>query len=387
MTPVLLAVAAAVVLEAGDRRPLPVAFTTPTGASGRLGLSEIIRGLDEAFDASTDLRVEPMDTAVVDQCARKLSCVVRKARPDYQRERLRRPDGTHAPYRAHSMRVRAAGRETPRLLLVVGVLTAPERGDRVLLQLVSTDLALESFHEADRKPGWKDRVETEVFERAIVASTRSDELRDVRGLQSFLESALSVNLLRALKRHQHHQPFGGIDLRSSVEGASVRLDGRLLGRAELETKIVDVRSGRRELKIEAHQHLPFSAEVKVAPGRTTRVEASLRRSETRLSRDLRRTTFWTGIAAVGASATVFAWAAARADGQALVCFEGPDCATGERLVGTPPLAAVGAGLLGAGLGWSVGAFTIDRRRSVPWPSWVLGAALGVGAYGLVAATE
>lgn len=383
-----LVLSAAVTLEAGDRKPLPVAFTSPTGAPGRLGLSEIIRGLDVAFEETTNLRIEPMDGAVVDQCARRLTCVVRKARPDFLRERLRRPDGSWAPYRAHSMRLQDDGREVPRLLLVVGVLTGPGRDDRVRLQLVSTDLALRTFHEEDRSPGWKDRVETRLFERSIVATARSSPLDSMADLQAFLQEALDGPLRQALEHHGHHLPFGAIVLRSSVEGASVRIDDRLLGPAGRETRIVDVQAGTRRLGLRAHRHRPWSQEVAVRPGETTAVEAQLLRAETRLARDLRRGSFWTGVAALGASAAVFAWAASSsAGGEELVCFEGPDCQSGERLVGSPPLAAVGAGLAGAGLGWSVGALTLDRRRPVPWPSWLLGAALGAGAYGLVAAAD
>ena len=384
MSPLWLLLPAALILEAGDRRPLPVAFTSPTGASGRLGLSEVIRGLDAAFEEATNLRVEPMDGAVVDQCNRKLTCVARKARPDFMRERLRRPDGSYAPYRAHTIRLRDQELMVPRLLLVVGVVTSPGRGDRILLQLVSTDLALQTFHETERGPDWKERVETKLFERAIVATARSAPLASKAELASFLDEALAGPLKRALERHGYHRPFGAIALRSSVEGASVRLDDRLLGPVERQTRIVDVRSGRRRLAIQAHRHRPWSTEVEVRPGETALVEARLVRAETRLSKALRQSTFWTGVAALGASGAVFAWAASRAGGAELVCFEGPDCRSGERLVGSPPLAAVGAGLAGTGLGWSVGALTLDRRRSVPWPSWLLGAALGAGAYGLVA---
>jgi hypothetical protein len=385
-------------LDAGERVSLPVAINSPTGEGGRIGLSDIIRSLDGAIRASTDLEVEPLDPGLLDVCDRRLACLVEKSRPDYSRERLRNPDGSYQPYRAHVFRLRDQQIAVPRLMLVVTHVTLRGQPDRLSIQAVHTDIALEVVHDTARQPGWERRIESRLFERAVLGSVQL-RASSVDELNRRLPAALS-DLQDVFRRLGHDRPFGSIAMRGPPTGATLSLDDRVLGATAGDTTVVGVRAGSRTLKLEHPEFESAAYDLRVQPSRVTTLDVALIPRASASSRTLRDVTRWTGVATVAAGIGVLAYAATRPS-PTIVCFS--DCGNDGGFIGSGGpngglgpattegrgvlLAPLGGALVGAGLGWSVGTLTFERRADVPWLSWLIGAGAGAAIYGVASALE
>jgi len=68
-------------------------------------------------------------------------------------------------------------------------------------------------------------------------------------------------------------PFGSISISSSVDGASVYLDGELVGEAPVTRE--DVPAGRHRVRVESAGHQPFEANIRVKAGERAKVDARL----------------------------------------------------------------------------------------------------------------
>ena len=66
---------------------------------------------------------------------------------------------------------------------------------------------------------------------------------------------------------------GSISISATVGGATVYLDGELVGEAPVTRE--DVPAGRHRIRVESEGHEPFESEVRVRPGKRETVEVSL----------------------------------------------------------------------------------------------------------------
>ncbi len=106
-------------------------------------------------------------------------------------------------------------------------------------------------------------------------------------------------------------PFAGVvKIHSNIDGATVAVDGKLLGTTPLDK---DIPAGKREFTIQAPGHAPFQQLVDVVPGQPLEINAVLKAAKapvmtsTTDSNVLTEWWFWTIIGAVvagGVTATV-----------------------------------------------------------------------------------
>lgn len=72
-------------------------------------------------------------------------------------------------------------------------------------------------------------------------------------------------------------PVGSIVVASNIDGAEVRLDGRLLGRTPFAAPIIDVAVGAHEIHVVADRHAPYAGTLEVRQGAEVRIFAELSR--------------------------------------------------------------------------------------------------------------
>ncbi|HJL42189.1 MAG TPA: PEGA domain-containing protein [Myxococcales bacterium LLY-WYZ-16_1] len=390
-------------IRVAERPPIALLVHSPTGQSGTVGFSEMIRAVDERMRVYTDLETMPVDGGSFEGCEGRLSCVVRSTRRDYQRDRLRRPDGSYAPYAMHRMRLEDEGTLVPRFMLVITLVSVPGRPDRAVAQLFSTDLALRAFHETRRRPGWLDRVEDRILAEASLARVEQDRLTEDR-VFSFLDRLFAKTLRPVFEPRGHWMPFGRVVISEAPAGASIEMDGRTVGVTGTDrTALADVPAGVRTLRVVHPDWEPFEETLRVRTGQTLRVQAATRPRRADASAGP-RIVFWSGLLTAAAGTSVLVYAVAADPGTQTICYGTPDCEAGTRfqrasLQGQNPgsvdpgpqggvlLAPLGYSLIGTGAAWSVGAATWERKKQVPWWSLGIGVAAGALAYGLSAALE
>ena len=208
------------VLSASEPEPLALLLVAPTGLPGQISRSEAIRAIEEAVGERTELRADPVDPSVNEDCRGRLACIVTTL--NRQRPRDRDP----APW-----------------LLVVTRLTLEGEPDEVSATLLDLPRA-ESIVLSSLDPDVEVALDAATT-RAPQASIRnSDELlRYVRGI-------LDGVLKDPLARDGRLAARGSASIDPVTTGAVVTLDGRVLGATQSEAlEIRRIRWGAHRVEL------------------------------------------------------------------------------------------------------------------------------------------
>ncbi|MCA9549925.1 MAG: PEGA domain-containing protein [Myxococcales bacterium] len=389
-----------------ERVPFAFLLGTPTGEVGRTSSSELIRIVSNLARRYTDFDVQILDPGLMTECRGRLGCLTLKTRRDYQRSDLLDDRNRPIPYREHVRRLRQSGQIYPRYLLVVSNVTLSGQADRMSAVLVNTDLALAVLHEAPRdQADWEDAAEARLNSGAVVAAPARAQVSSPDEAETFLTKLFTDDFLRAFKSTGNWEPYGTLDLTTSVSGATILLDDKPLGVTQAGlTRVEKVRPGQHALRLEHPDRLPYTSEVRVQRGETTLISPELATRPNVRSDLPRQLTLWTGVAVAAAGVGLVAYGATRPDpGLRTSCFEGTDgCQDGKRFVSfgydpsqasTAPTAVnpsgvavvpLGYSLAGAGAAWGAGAL-LTEANELPWIPWLIGAVVGATAYGVSAA--
>lgn len=368
------------VISVVERDPLAFLLVAPTGRVGSTTSSELIRVLSALVEAHTDLRLAPLDSALVADCRGRLACFARKVFGE-----------------------RTAG-DTPRLLAVLSSLSEGRAADRLSLILVDLERAEAVARERSKsEEGWEDELEAETAEAAILARPRAASVEGEDAARRYLEGLFEAELRTAFERAGRWAPYGAIELDTERAGLAIELDGATIGITRAgATRITGVRPGRRVLGLVGPDVEPWSTELSIERGALTRVEPSLARVTAPV---LTRGLFWTGVVAATAGIAVTTVALAAHDGSVeLLCVgaRAEGCETGRafQTVGHSPSDAptfgdvnppgvlvgpLGYSLATAGVTWAVSSLLFHDPERLPWLELVVGAALGAAAYGASAA--
>jgi hypothetical protein len=388
-------------LRVEPRRALPVVVLSPTGAPGAIRLADLHAAFARPIDELTAFDPVFASDDAVRACRAQLVCIVRRVRPDYDRDDLRRTDARLEPYAVHRARVRSAGLRPARFVLVVTHVTVPSRPDRVLALLVDTDEALRLLHEVERSEGWRERVEEQVLRRAVRAEAELQATETAADVERFADVFFGSRVAPIFDAEGAWRPFAEVTLRSVPIGSEIIVDGEVLGVAASRVVVVDdLGPGPHEIAIRHPEHEPFETSVRADAKTVTALDVELRprRGEPFTPRTVITIA---GAAAVIAGAAVLTVAAVQSTDATTFCFEGPGCEASARFdpargppepgVGASPsggvlLAPLGLGLIATGATWSAGAGLVERRP-MPWISTLAGLALGGLVYGTAAAVS
>ena len=385
----------------GNRTPLAFLLFVPSGREGRVRSSALIAAVSEQLANHTDLRllfVEPNEAA---DCAGRLSCLVRKVRPDWDRRTYILANDTMAPYVEHLRYLQQKGIVYSPYVLIMSNLTG-EATDRLTATFLDTDAALSVYHGMGTEQLNENEVEVRLLEQAVIAGPVSGELSSGQDAERFVNRLFAGRIQNHLTQAGHWKPYGSITVESSVGGAGVHLDGTLIGTTHAgRTRIRQVRAGRRALLIQHPGYHPHAVQVDVRQGADTGVKVELDRTASRAARGSRQGLMWGGavVAATGLAFTIFALASAGGDVQTYCpTTAGRDCG-GRRFVafGSNPdaaptfandvnsgdflIAPLGLGLTATGLG----TLLLEDEGEFPWIPLLGGVALGGLTYGLSAA--
>lgn len=209
-----LAVGAPTVVSGSAPEPLAVLIATPTGETGQVSRSEVIRALDRAIDEATELSTVLVDPGVNKDCRGRLACIVNA---------LTRKDSAI------------------QWLLVFTQVTLPERPDRVSMTFVDAargSSLVEGLSGADAE----DELDT------VSSRSEPSTIRNGADLDAYLTQAFRKDLHRPLARAGRLRARGEIRLGPTQPGALVHLDGRpLVTTTQEPTYIERVASGPREV--------------------------------------------------------------------------------------------------------------------------------------------
>lgn len=374
------------VLDVREHRPLAFVLLAPSGRMATTSRSELIRLLSVALGRSTDLVVEPIDSALVADCAGELGCMVAKLD-------------------ASGGRVAAA-----ELLLVASIVGREGKGDRLSATLVDAKTARIEYARVSRDdPDWRLVAEASITERAVRATMPWRELEGDDGALRTVEHLVTDVLRPPLEDLERWEPWGELGLSNLGPGWGLDLDGATIGTTSgaATTRIVGLSAGTHRLELAHEAFEPIDVTLTIARGKTTRYDAEPTARAGSLA-GLRTGVLWGGAAVAVAGAAVLTWSLARADGDVVVyCLRegGAECDVSSRFQtagyapGTVPafddrvnpsglrVAPLGYALVGTGVVWSLGTLLLTDDGDVPWPEVVAGLAIGALAYGLSAALD
>ena len=378
-------------------------LSNPTGDLARTSRSEIIRIVSALLRKNTDLDADVVDPSLLKECKGRLTCLALKVRRDYQRSALALGSNRYLPFREHVRRLRKAGVDYARFLLVVSNITAPGQADRISAVMVDTDIALQLYHDASRtRPDWASEVEVRINNGAVVAEPVRRQVQTTAETEAYLTDLFEKHFRRALEETRHWQPYGDLVLECPSPGLAVEVDGTPLGTTQAgTTHVVGLRPGAHTIALNHPDYAPAKAVVTVQRQQTARI--SLDPERTAGSKDgLRLALIWTGAAVAAAGAGVLTYGVTTQDADLTVtCIENT-CPSSNRFItfdydpaqademplGINPsgimIAPLGYSLIGTGAAWSLGAL-LTGEDDIPWIALVAGAVVGGLSYGLSAA--
>jgi hypothetical protein len=390
-----------------NRKPLAFLLITPSGNVANTSSSDIIRIVSELFAKHTDFQPNIVDPASVSECKGQLGCMVQQVRSDYQRAVYLLPNGTVAPFDEHLEYLKKKKIVYPTYLLVLSNLTLDE-SDRLSITMIDTDIALEYFHEALRdREGWERSTEARISEYALIGKPIERELKSEAAAQGFLEDWFNTELRRHFSDSGNWEPFGSIEIESTIVGAGISIDGSAIGTtAAGVTRVLNVTAAKHALKFEHPGHDTYETEVAVERGKAAKVRVDLMQRGDPISYAFRQGLLWGGgaIALAGAAAAIAA--AVLADGSVktyCATIEGMETNCGsarftttaykpgraptfmdEVNSGSVLFAPLGYSIAVTGLAWSLGTLFLGDDDDFPWIQLVAGVALGGISYGLSA---
>jgi hypothetical protein len=393
------------------RKPVAFLLITPSGKVGNTSSSEIIRVVGELFAKHTDFEVETIDPTSVAECKGQLSCIVRRVRPDYNRAVYLQGDNSVSPYKEHLDYLAKKKIPYPPYLLLLSNLSLGEY-DHLSMSLVDTDAALEYFHEAFRdREDWERDTEARINEGAVIGKPIEGDLRSEAETRRFLEDHFGNELRRHFVDTGDWEPFGSIEIASTITGAGVTIDGVVVGTtAAGVTRVVNVPASKHTLAFEHPEFQPHQAEILVERGQVVKLALTLEPKASDLSAGFRAGLLWGGAAIAVAGAVTAGIALGTADSSVktycpTIGDEETACGNAQftRLGGYKPgnaptfendvnsggvlFAPLGYSLAIMGLTWSLGTLFIGDDDDFPWIQLVAGLALGGLSYGLSALLE
>src|SRR5262245_3018210 len=178
-----------------ERYPLAFLLSTPTGEVANISSSDTIRMVSEIIDEHTNFFLQIAEAQVVTDCRGRLACLVRHARPDYNREGLLLESGTVAPFSEHIRDLRQRKAVYPRFMLILSNVTLPGQADRLSAVLLDTDIALEYFHSASRDdPEWERDTDARINENAVIFGPQRAQVNNPQEARDFVQDLFSVGL-------------------------------------------------------------------------------------------------------------------------------------------------------------------------------------------------
>jgi hypothetical protein len=374
---------------------------TPTGEVARTSSSEIIRIVSDLLRVETDFAIQVLDAAVMVECKGNLGCISLKARArDYDPAARPSENGAILPYREHVRRLREDKVAYPRYLLVLSNVSLEGEEDRMTAELVDTDLALGLFHDAPRgSSDWQEDVEARISASAVLLPPIRANLRDPDETRRFLEKLFLEDFRALFERASHWHPYGSILLEGTEAGLGVTLDGDTVGTtSEGATKVHQVLPGTHRVELVHPEYAPFSQDITVTAGGTTRVEGKPSRVA-RTASSVHRLVFWSGVATAVAGAALTVYGITRPiGGPTTACFDvpGSECVANSKFVtfgydkdatiardvnpSGVMIVPLGYSLASTGAAWSIGSLLTDES-DIPWIPVVAGLGLGVLLYG------
>jgi hypothetical protein len=356
LTALLLTATAAI--NVAETRPLPVVLLAPSGALSAIEASALFRGLSERIEQNTALKIDPQEPERIAECGGELVCLIERT-------------GSASP-----------------LLLIISAVKA-KNGDRVSATLVDADVAREEMRKSSPgRTGRSDReaLETLVSERATLVRPQWAEVKDARGLETFLDALMREHLEAVLRARDAWVPHAKLRLLRLPAGTAITIDGAHIGFAEAEeTQIIGIKPGKRAIALEHPGHDPLSLEVELLRGQETELSLVLAEHREDVS-GLRTALLWTGVGASAIGTAVAAYGAAHAGGSRVVCLTddpaGSQCAGRSEFysAGGVALAPLGYSILSAGAVWSLGALLFGDDHQVPWLELILGTGIGLAVY-------
>jgi hypothetical protein len=371
-----------------ERRPIAVVLITPTVQATKIRSAEIIRIVSDELAEHTNLTPAELDAALVTECKGRLSCFVRKVRPDFalgaRRER---------------------GKEGTASLLLVLSNVAQQSGDRLSVILVDTDRALDVIESTPPEgEDWESELDARINDTAVLARSSGKEVATEQDMRSYVAGVFAQDLRRAFEANESWEPYGELELTAPIAGLAIEIDALSAGTTRGgTTRITRVMPGSRKVTVSHPDYQSFQTTVEVRRKEVARVDARLERITTASS--LQPVLFWSGIgvSAVGAALVVAALARQSSDVETF-CVSGSSCETSNRFqtlgydtsnvpafgseANVNPsgimVAPLGYSLIGVGATWTVGSLFMSDSEDVPWIQIVAGVAVGIAAYGMSA---
>lgn len=251
------------------------------------------------------------------------------------------------------------------------------------------------------EPAWREKAEAEIFAAATVGDAATIRTSDGAALAAYFASTLDDTLKGQLEADAQWRPYGRIEVEVPTPGFTVTVDGRTLGRVEAGALVLQgVLPGEHRVEGRVDAHVS-AHDVRVERGGVAQIVFL---SPPIVRHPLRTATIYGGAAVAAAGIAVGVWSAVRAsDDVAYTCVARPgsstDCSArgGLTLAYDPGAApttvasdvnpsgvvagALFGGLVTAGAAWALGALWWGEQDRPPWWSWLVGAAVGVTAYG------
>ncbi len=365
-------------LTLGERVPIALLVSTPTGENARVRSSEIIRVVSDVLRAHTDFSVQLVEPNVLVECKGRLLCLVEKVGGG----RHPRPDA-------------------PDYLLVFSSVTRAGEPDRLSAQLVdvdrSSDLAARAVGPEDE---WAAELEITLNESTLV--TERTAVSGVEDAERVIDGWIRERFAVSFEGSGHWEPYGEVVIEASTGGLELAIDGQPVGATVAgTTRVREVRAGVRQVTLSAPRLEPYVGQVEVVQGRATNHQPDL--VWLGPGKVFRTATIISGAVLATAGIVATAVALARHDGDvSTYCFSGsPGCSNGSSFESSgfspsdadslrsanasgPLLLPLGYSLIGAGAAWSIGAL-YSAEEEVPWVPLAIGVGAGVLAYSLSAA--
>ena len=349
-------------LSARETQPLALFLNTPTSARSSVGLSQVLEQLAQRLRRHTDLEPVQLGREVFSGCVGRLSCILSRAESSAAR------------------------------FLMIVTLFPGESQDGLTVLL------------ADRSRAQRCRGDPEqCASKAVVFRDGPRSIADVQSLAKNWDRLFEGPLQRAFEAAGRWEPFGQIELTSDLSGASIKLDGRLLGVSQTgPQRLKDVRAGAHEVVLELPDGQTSAQKVQLQRGETKRLSFSLAPPRTWV----RQSVLYTGAALAGLGAALTAWAIAySAQHSSLLTYCQGGCSGGrfwtlEQMASGAPsegdefpnpgrVKALPLGyslILGGGLIALITSLWIEEEQSL-WIPTVAGVVAGSLAYGISAAAD
>ncbi len=365
---ILLLLTAAPEVSVRETVPIALFLNTPSAASSKLGLSQVIQSVTRRLDQHTDLAPVQIRREVFQRCVGALDCVFKRLGGSAQQARFL-------------------------LILTLFPGRDAQKPDRLTVLLADRE-RLERCQRAQGEGCANEAISLRDGPRALPS---------VEALEGWLDRLFQSPLARIFEQAQRWEPYGTIELNTDLNGASILLDGRSVGVSKTGVqRLVQVRQGARTIGLSHPEHGERSAKLTLKAGEVQRLSFNLAPRKTWPKDSLQ----YGGIAIAALGAALSIWAIAYASqNQSIRAFCQDSCTGGrfwtlEQMVRGPAEASdrfpnrgsvkalpLGYSLvLGGGLISLITALWIEDDRDL-WIPAVIGAASSALAYGVSAALD